>query len=66
MTKEVKLQNPTCGHCNSCPMNTGTQIIPTPNGMTFANIFCAHCGISIGVCFLGLAQQEGPRIVKPS
>jgi len=66
MPETTKIHNPTCAHCTALPMPTATQIIPGPGGVMFANVFCAACGCSVGVCYIGLAQPEQARIVKPS
>jgi hypothetical protein len=65
MSKEMKIHQPTCLHCQALPMLTATQIIPGPNGMIFANIFCGACGCSVGVVFCGIASPQQPLIVKP-
>ncbi len=60
------LMQPNCPKCRYSPLEFMCNVARTPLGHLVAVIWCGHCGHTLQTQFLGVDQEQGPRIVRPS
>lgn len=59
-------RNPRCPACDHDPLEFACNLITTGMGHVVAVIWCGNCGHTLNAQFAGMANNPGPRIVKPA
>lgn len=57
---------PKCPRCAYAPLEFHSNVVRTGVGHLVSIIWCGHCGHTLQAQFVGMDQQQGPRIVRPS
>ena len=59
-----KIAQPKCPRCYKL-LEFLCNIVRTGNGHLVAIIWCGHCGHTLQTQFIGMDEQQAPKIVKP-
>jgi hypothetical protein len=69
---DLKPQEPKCPKCEHQPLNFAQNIVETGMGAVVSVCWCADCGHTLAIQFVGMKQPEimpgalmHPRLVKP-